>query len=368
MVRVKLSGLHFTHKRLADGTRRTYWYAWPGGPRLPGEPGSPEFLAAVADAEKQRRESLKRDNLAGLADAFQDSPDFPTHPGTAADYRRHLLAAGRLFGQMSYGEIETRGSRALFLEWRDEIARERGARTADYVMTVLARCLSWAAHREIIARNPLERIGRLHRATRAESVWTLDEEAALHAAASPSVSLACHIAQWTGQRQADILRMTWSAYDGRSLLVRQSKGGAAVRIPVAAPLKRLLDATKRRSPFIVTTTRSRRGSSGDVHGPYTSDGFRASFAAICDRAEIAGRTFHDFRGTFATRAQESGATQAEVSAVTGHGQGGNVLAVSYTSYTYQMAEACIAKLAQWHEARTNHQTVHQTGATSAGSE
>lgn len=263
MARVRLEGLHFTHKVLADGTRRTYWYAWRGGPRLEGEPGSAAFLAALAGATKGVRQAARQHNLSRLSDDFRDSSDFPANERTAADYRRHLDDACRMFGDMTYSEIEARGSRTLFLEWRDELAATRGARTADYIMAVLARCLSWAADREIIARNPLERIGRLHSATRADSVWTPDEEAALHAAAGAPVSLACHIAQWTGQRQADILGMTWKAYDGRSLLVRQRKGGAVVRVPVAAPLKALLDATKRRSPFIVTTQRAKRGSGGD---------------------------------------------------------------------------------------------------------
>jgi integrase len=103
--------------------------------------------------------------------------------------------------------------------------------------------------------------------------------------------------------------MTWNAYDGRSLLVRQSKGVAAVRIPVAAHLKAMLDATKRRSPFIVTTQRAKRGSCGAIHSPYSGDGFRSSFADAVAEAGIVGRTFHDFRGTFTTRAQEAGATR-----------------------------------------------------------
>lgn len=366
MVRVKLNGLHFTHKRLADGSRRTYWYAWRGGPRLEGEPGSPEFLASLAEAMKDRRQSARQQNLSSLCDDYQDSPDFPSNAKTAKDYRRHLDSVRSMFGEMSYRQIEAQGSRALFLEWRDELARERGKRTADYVMTVLGRVLSWAAHREIIARNPLERIGRLHSATRADCVWTLDAEAALAAVAPGPVSLACQIAAWTGQRQGDILKMTWKAYDGRSLTVRQGKTGAAVRVPVSAPLKAMLDAEKRRGAFIVCTERAMKGSGGRrspnaVFGPYTSDGFRSSFDAAMKEAGIMGLTFHDLRGTFATRAQEGGATEAEVSAVTGHGQSDSVLAASYTSYTYLMAEACIRKLEQWHEARTNHQTGHQTG-------
>ena len=45
-MRIRLRGINRATKRLADGTRRTYWYAWKGGPPLRGEPGSPEFVAS----------------------------------------------------------------------------------------------------------------------------------------------------------------------------------------------------------------------------------------------------------------------------------------------------------------------------------
>ena len=32
MARIRLKGLNCITKKLADGTRRTYWYAWKGGP------------------------------------------------------------------------------------------------------------------------------------------------------------------------------------------------------------------------------------------------------------------------------------------------------------------------------------------------
>ena len=42
----RLKGLNQLTKRLADGSLKTYWYAWKGGPALNGEPGSPEFIAS----------------------------------------------------------------------------------------------------------------------------------------------------------------------------------------------------------------------------------------------------------------------------------------------------------------------------------
>jgi hypothetical protein len=45
---MRLKGINSVTKKLADGTERTYWYPWKGGPRLRGEPGTPEFIASSA--------------------------------------------------------------------------------------------------------------------------------------------------------------------------------------------------------------------------------------------------------------------------------------------------------------------------------
>src|SRR5262245_5516702 len=46
LMRVRLKGINSVRKRLADGTLKTFWYAWKSGPPLRGEPGSPEFIAS----------------------------------------------------------------------------------------------------------------------------------------------------------------------------------------------------------------------------------------------------------------------------------------------------------------------------------
>jgi integrase len=52
--------------------------------------------------------------------------------------------------------------------------------------------------------------------------WGEQEIAALLAVASPEIKLALVLALWTGQRQGDLLRMPWSAYDGSHLRFRRS--------------------------------------------------------------------------------------------------------------------------------------------------
>jgi hypothetical protein len=93
------------------------------------------------------------------------------------------------------------------MSWRDKLAI-RSRRQADYAWTVLARVLSWAKDRGIISVNPCERGGRLYRGSRAEKIWTDDDEAAFYRAAPPHLHLPLLIALWTAQRQGDLLRLT----------------------------------------------------------------------------------------------------------------------------------------------------------------
>lgn len=48
----------------------------------------------------------------------------------------------------------------------------------------------------------------------------------------PSIGTAVAMNEWTGQRQADVLRMTRSALVNGSLLIRQNKTGAGVTLPI----------------------------------------------------------------------------------------------------------------------------------------
>lgn len=87
---------------------------------------------------------------------------------------------------------------------------------------------------EDLADNPCARGGRLYRGSRADKVWTADDEGNFLAKAPPShLQLPPMLAIWTGQRQGDLLRPGWSAYDGRHIRLQESKTGARVVIPSA---------------------------------------------------------------------------------------------------------------------------------------
>jgi hypothetical protein len=82
---------------------------------------------------------------------------------------------------------------------------------------VLARVLSFGMDRGLVAANPCARGGRLYRGSRAEKIWTSADETAFLAGAPQHLHLPLLLALWTGQRQGDLLRLPWSAYDGKQI-------------------------------------------------------------------------------------------------------------------------------------------------------
>jgi integrase len=338
-MRVRLKGLNRVRRTLADGSVVTYYYAWKGGPRLDGEPGTPEFIASYHAAVSTRRQTAPG-TLLSLMQAFQNSHEFRSRAElTRKDYVRKIEIIEREFAEFPIVALADRRAKSTFLEWRDRLGL-KSERQADLAWTVLARILSWSKKRGLIDVNPCERGGRLYRGTRADKIWSHEDEAAFLARAPKHLHLALTLALWTGQRQGDLLRLTWHAYDGRVIRLEQSKTGARVVIPVGTPLKAALDAAVRYPTILATLSGS----------AWTSDGFHASWSKACAKAGITGVTFNDLRGTAVTRLALAECTEAEIATITGHSLRDvrSILDAHYLKRDPALAESAIRKL----EART----------------
>jgi hypothetical protein len=160
-VRVRLRGINCYTAKLADGTTKTYWYAWKGGPRLEGEPGTPEFIASYNDAAAQKVK-LPKGVLLSVMQGYQASEDFrQLADSTRRSYVAHIKRIEKKFADFPLTALTDRRTRGIFMEWRDKLAADSGRRQADYAWTVLARILSWALNRGLISANPCEKGGRL---------------------------------------------------------------------------------------------------------------------------------------------------------------------------------------------------------------
>lgn len=345
MTRERLKGLTRVKKALASGKTIYYCYAWRGGPLLkhkdgsPIQPGDPLLVRAFVEATKSKHVDSS-ETLGRLIKEYRASPEFTEKAEkTRREYGRYLdLIDESDLSKMSFDAIQDKEARGDFKDWRDTMADR--PRTADYAWTTLARVLSFAKDRGRISVNVCEKGGRLYAADRAESIWTDEHLTALEAVASAEVRAALMLALWTGQRKGDLLLTPWSAYDGKTIKVKQSKTGARVNIPVGKDLKVMLDGMTKHSPVILTNSR---------HKPWTSDGFDTSWQKAVKKAKIEGLTFHDLRGTAVTRLALAGCNNSQIAAITGHSlrDVDAILDAHYLGGRNELAVQAIAKLEEF---------------------
>lgn len=114
-----LPGLAKVHKTLADGTRRTYWYAWRGGPllcdaqRRPLTPIEPAFSVAYHDAHKTLKPTPEG-TMAGLVALYRSSAEFAKiAPKTKKGYEPYLAKIEARFGTMPLAAIVDPAARRL---------------------------------------------------------------------------------------------------------------------------------------------------------------------------------------------------------------------------------------------------------------
>nr|WP_137827744.1 tyrosine-type recombinase/integrase [Methylobacterium sp. L1A1] len=338
-MRVKLVGLHTVVVPLADGTKKTYYYAWRGGPRIKGKLGSPEFIAsynaAVADRKQVGAETFHK-----VIATYKASSEFNNNISerTRADYTKHIKLIELKFGSLplaAFTEKNRARTTGWFMKWRDGLA-EKSERQADYAWSVLARICSIGRKRGLISTNPAERGGRIYKADRTDRIWTDADEARFLLAARAHMRLPLILALWTGQRQGDLLALTWDAYDGTHIRLKQGKTGKRVIIPCGSVLRIALDAQQRGSRMLLT-----------MEGrPWTADGFRSSWRKACAKAEVTGVTFHDLRGSAVTRLALAGCEVPEIAAITGHSLRDvqEILDTHYLSRDVRLAESAIRKL------------------------
>jgi len=321
--------------RLATGETRVYFYAWRGGPRVQAVPGTPEFISLYHQAYASLLKP-KPGTLMTLIAEFKASAEFRRlSPSSVRSYLSYINLIEDEFGDLPLAALADRRIRGEFKGWRDRFANT--PRKADYAWPTLSRILSFSKDRGLIASNPCEAGGRLYSADRTDKIWRDEDVAGFLASAGSELALAMMLALWTGQRQGDLLRLSWSAYDGGQIRLRQSKTGRRVTVPAGEPLRILLDRTVRRCPLILATTRGK---------PWTSDGFRTSWSKACAKAGVTGLTFHDLRGSAVVRLALADATVPQIATFTGHSLRDveAILDAHYLGRDVKLAEIAVMKL------------------------
>lgn len=305
MVSVRLKGVHVVK---AGG--RAYHYAWRGGPRLGGSPGSPEYVASFNAAHAARKAPITG-TFREIIIQYRASPAFKRlGKHTDRAYRKHLDTIEEKWGTLPIVALDDPKVRRKFIAWRDSMAET--PRTADMAIGVLKRVLSWALERVMIETDQAKVITRLHRVDKSDAIWTAPDIELFLSRASKELAWAVELALHTGLRQGDLIALSWNRVEDEEIAVRTSKRGKSVRIPLTPACQALLGRIEKRGPVILTTARGKR--------PWTADGLRSSFAKACkgDPGDVqVKRTFHDLRRTAATNLVAAGLDNTLVASIMG---------------------------------------------------
>jgi integrase len=307
MTRVSLKGVA---KVTAKG--RTYWYAWRGGPRLRGEPGSPEFVASYREAHESLR-APDASRFRSLVVLYKASGEYEKlEISTKRNWAPWLDRIGDYFGDLQVAQFDRPEKiRPVIRQWRNRWADR--PRTADYGMQVLSRVLSYAVDPlGKIAGNPCEGIKRLYSGDRSEIIWTESDIAQLKSLCAPEIAYAVDLAAHTGLRLGDLLRLSWSHVGNDTIAITTGKSGhrREALVPLYGALREVLERIPTRSTTILTNQRRR---------PWKANGFGTAFRRAKLRAGMAGRDlhFHDLRGTAATRFYVAGLSERVIAEIMG---------------------------------------------------
>lgn len=302
------SGLHIVRKRRASGDR-WYCYAWRGGPLIHQCDGDrPEVTDALLAKVQTAKGRPVTDTLAQIVRSYRASPQFQGKAeATQREYRLRLDQIEAKFGRVPLRLIPK--LRGEVIKWRDELADT--PRAADRCVGMLATVLAWAEDRELIERNPLAKIGKLHKANRADLIWEPHHWEAVNALDRDGkpvvpgyIRRVLTLGSLTGLRIGDLLRLAWEDLQPGYIALKTRKTGGEAIIPLHPELARFLTG-----PGRGVILRNSRGK------PWTVDGWQTAW----QRAQPEGfdRHVHDLRGTFATRLMAAGFTDTEIALVMG---------------------------------------------------
>jgi integrase len=294
---------------------RVYYYDRQSGRRITASYGTPEFFREI---EQLRGNAPARKavpgTLGGLIQAYRASPEFVgLAPRTRSDYQRifDYLAAIEAMPLVQIDE-------AAVMLFRDRAFAQKKRRFANYVVQVLRLLFAWGRPRGISPRllADVSLIRKPRGAPKANRAWRPEECVAVLSAATGGLKVGIALGMYGALREGDVIRFSWSGYDGSALNWTQGKTGDPVWLPAHRDLRAILDgAAKTKRAVTIVTNQS--------GAPYTGNGFRTLFFRLIRKLETEGKvapglTFHGLRHTAGKMLDEAGCDTRTIAAVLGH--------------------------------------------------
>jgi len=298
--------MKYVHKVKARGKTFLYYRRSGLNIRLKNTEGA-AFLVEYARVDGSFTVEKKPSNvgtLDHLCEAYIASPEYrQLAPQSRKNIGPRLDKLRKVHGKMPITEIRVPFVRAIQSDLQDTPGK------ANAYTQIIGRLLNFAAAEEMIPFNPIAKKIKPLKMGAGHLPWPEKVLTEFEKSAGRTPKLAMLLALYTGQREADIVKMRWSDVQDGMIRVRQNKTGAELFIPIHPKLQTALDEAKRASKGL-SILQQRNGR------PYTLNGFKTVWHE--DKSRVKGFVFHGLRKNATVALFECGCTVQEVQAITGH--------------------------------------------------
>lgn len=283
-------------------------------------------------AHRRKPKQHPTDTLDALMEAYRRSPEWNgMAENTRKVYSAYLKYLERV-GQVSVADIKRRDLWAT----ADRIVESNGQGAAKGFVRAASALFKWAVRREWIEHSPATGIetpkgGHL-------PAWTAQEADQAEAGLPEHLRRVVVLARYTGQRRGDLCAMTWAAFDGQTIRVKQQKTGAELVIPCHPTLRAELEKWKlgAKAVTILANTQGR---------PWVAQHLSHELPVALARLDMPERlNVHGLRKLAATSLADAGCTVHEIAAVTGHTTLSMVALYTRSADQERLAGAAIVRL------------------------
>lgn len=277
------------------------------GPRikLPSDPHSPEFWAALRQAQGIVG-PVATDTVNALVDAFITA--WPTLPkklseGTQRQYRRQLNLARKVWGDLNVDGLRPVHVRAMMQKYANTPGK------ANNFLWCMSALSAWARVNDHISQSFIEGVKAFDLSDRGHKPWTPEQIAVIHALPDSMMRRGLFLYLYTGQRGSDVVRLGWTDIDEGGFALAQQKTGREVWIPIVPELAaEMATWEKRPGPFLLLE----RGK------PFSRTRFWRHFNELREQTPaLAKVTLHGLRSTAVIMLRRTGLEILQISDIVG---------------------------------------------------
>lgn len=337
----------------------------------------PRYFTAPLGSEEFRQEYRRFNSLEAPMEAREEAAAARCLPGSVGDLLRRYVAVPERLGPTEITRTKVRSILERFAEGREErlvrdlrfdhidaiISKARakgvddrgraigGVEAARKLRKELRRFFGFAVKLGWLVKNPVDASQPIKVAPSERSsgyyTWS-EEDIALFRSRWPlgtKQRLAMELLLWTDQRKVDAIHLGRQHLRDGKFVIRQSKTGKRLVLPIAPPLAAAIAAMPASDAMCFIVTEWGR--------PFSVKGFGGWFREQCDAAGLPKCTAHGLRKATMRRMAELEMPNKSMKAVSGHSKDDEVARYTEAADQERLAERAITRLAEWEVSNLN---------------